>query len=129
LGGGAHITIDALRRAEHGLARLLHHLGALRRPLTAQPPSPIDLVRRLPNRHYVFAMASGLFEPFVDIGAEVRAGEPAGAIHFAQEPWREPVIAKFTESATVHAVRVRAMTELGDALYMLHVPWARPGKT
>ncbi len=123
LGGGASITVDALRKAEHGLLRLLHHLGALCRPLTQEPPAPIELVRRLPNRQYVFAMASGVFEPYVELGAAVSAGQPAGAIHFPQEPWREPVIAKFDHSGTVHAVRVRALTEIGDALFMLHVPW------
>ena len=126
LGGGAGITLDALRRAEQGLLRLLHHLGALRRPLTQEPPGPTELVHRLPNRHYVFAMASGLFEPYVGIGAEVTAEQPAGAIHFPQEPWREPVVARFGHGGVVHAIHARAMTEIGDALYMLHEPWTKP---
>lgn len=123
LGGGASITLDALRKAEQGLLRLLHHLGALRRPLTQELPPPIELVHRLPNRHYVFAMASGVFEPYVGIGAEVSAGQPAGAIHFPQEPWREPRVAIFGHDGIVHAIHARALTEIGDALFMLHVPW------
>jgi predicted deacylase len=126
LGGGGGITIDALQRAEKGLGRLLHHLGALREPITQEPAPAIKLIRRLPNSRYVYAMAAGHFEPYVDIGAEVTAGQPAGAIHFPQEPWREPVIAKFTENATVHAIRRHACTEIGDMLFMLHVPWQAP---
>jgi hypothetical protein len=123
LGGGGGITVDALRRAEQGLARLLYDLGALVQPLTKEPPGPIQLVRRLPNRQYVYAMASGIFEPYVRVGEEVVRSQPAGAIHFPEEPWREPVIAHFAETGTVHAVRAHALTKMGDMLFMLHVPW------
>jgi predicted deacylase len=123
LGGGGGITIDALRRAEHGLARLLYDLGALNHPITEERASPIELVRRLPNRNYVYAMASGLFEPYVELGMEVSIGQPAGAIHFPEEPWREPLIASFADNGTVHAVRAHALTQMGDMLFMLHVPW------
>ena len=126
LGGGGYVTIDALQRAQHGLARLLYHLGALREPLTQEPAPKIELIRRLPNSTYVYAMASGHFEPYVGIGATVTAGQPAGAIHFPEEPWREPVIAKFGENGTVHAIRQQANAQLGDMLFMLHVPWQDP---
>lgn len=69
-------------------------------------------------------MASGLFEPSVDLGEQVEAGQAGGAIHFPEEPWREPLIATFGASGTVHAVRVHARMQMGDALFMLHVPWA-----
>jgi predicted deacylase len=124
LGGGGGITIDALRRAEHGLARLLFHLGALREPITNELPSATELVRRLPNSKYVYAMAAGLFEPYVEIGDEAIAGQAAGAIHFPQEPWREPLIAKFTDSGTVHATCVNSRVEIGDRLVVVHVPWS-----
>lgn len=124
LGGGGGITIDALRRAEHGLARLLFELGALRKPITDEPAPSIQLVRRLPNRNYVYAMASGLFEPYVSLGDRVTAGQEAGAIHFPEEPWRQPWIAKFMDSGTVYAVRSHAHTLIGDGLFMLCVPWS-----
>ena len=124
LGGGGNVTIDALRRAEHGLARLLFELGALHEPMTSEPAPPIELVRRLPNQHYVYAMASGIFEPYVMLGENVAAGQPAGAIHFPEEPWREPLVCSFSETGTVHAVRLHARAQMGDMLYMLHVPWS-----
>ncbi len=126
LGGGGGITLDALRSAEHGLARLLYDLGALHEPITNQPPAPIRLVRRLPNHQYVYAMATGVFEPCVTLGDEVQQGQPAGAIHFPEEPWREPWMATFRESGTVHAIRSHARTEIGDMLFMQHVPWREP---
>jgi predicted deacylase len=123
LGGGGGITIDALRRAEQGLARLLYDLGALCEPITSEPAPPIELVTRLPNNKYVYAMATGVFEPYVKLGDDVKAGEPAGAIHFPEEPWREPLIVIFKDSGTIHAVRVHARTQMGDTLFMLSVPW------
>jgi len=123
LGGGGGITLDALRRAEKGLGRLLHHLGALRNPIVEEPPQPIELVRRLPNANYVYALASGLFEPYVQLGDSVTAGQAVGAIHFPEEPWREPVVAKVNSNGFIHAIRTHATTQMGDALFMLHVPW------
>lgn len=123
LGGGGGITIDSLRNAEKGLGRLLFELGALRKPIVEEPPPPTEFVRRLPNRKYVYAMTSGLFEPYVGLGDEVIAGQAAGAIHFPEEPWRDPWIATFGDSGTVYAVRSRAHTLIGDGLFMLSVPW------
>ncbi len=36
----------------------------------------------------VYATDGGLFEPLVDLGAEVKAGQPAARIHFHHTPWR-----------------------------------------
>lgn len=124
LGGANRVSIEALRAAEEGLARLLFEVGALRKPLTTALPPPIRLLRRLPNRQYVYAMAAGLFQPYVELGEEVKTGQPAGAIHFPETPWREPEIATFADSGIVYAVRSLARTELGDRLFILAVPWS-----
>jgi uncharacterized protein len=123
LGGAARISVPALQAAEQGLARLLHDVGALRQPMTAEPAPPIRLMTRLPNRKYVYALASGLFEPYVELGASIEQGQVAGAIHFPQEPWRAPEIVKFGDSGTVYAVRPLARTVLGDLLFIIAVPW------
>jgi uncharacterized protein len=122
-GGGGIASVKALRQAETGLRRLLFSLGALHQPLTTERAEPTKLLARLPNRTYVYAMASGVFEPYADIGDTVKRGQPAGAIHFPEEPWSEPWIAHFTEDAIVYAVRSLAHTNRGDCLYRLAVPW------
>lgn len=125
LGGGGRIYPDALRLAEQGLRRLLFDLGVIKRSLTDAPvPPPTPLMTRLPTRRYIYAGETGLFEPYVELGATVSAGQPAGAIHFPQTPWRRPVVAHFSDSGTVLAVRSLALTELGDALFILGVPWS-----
>jgi predicted deacylase len=124
LGGGGGIrSVTVLRRAEQGLRRLLFSLGAIRQPMTDEPAPETNTMARLPTRTYVYAMASGIFEPFVEIGDSVQAGQAAGAVHFPEEPWRAPWVGRFSESGVVYGMRSLARTQLGDALYMLAVPW------
>jgi hypothetical protein len=44
-------------------------------------------------------MTSGAFEPYVEGGDEAGEGQPADAMHFTDEPWREPWIATFPARA------------------------------
>lgn len=125
LGGAARVSVDALRRAEEGLRRLLFEIGVVCRPLTKAPlPPKTPLMTRLPTRKYVYASATGLFEPYATLGRSVAAGDLAGAIHFQDAPWREPEIVKFPDSGMVIAIRALAQTSLGDSLYILAVPWS-----
>ena len=123
LGGAAGITVDALRRAEAGLARLLHDIGLLREPITGEFPPPITLYRRLPNKQYGYAFASGLWEPYVTVGDMVEAGQAMGAIHFPWEPWREPLAVTTEEAGTVYSLHWPAKTEMGQVLFILAVPY------
>jgi len=125
LGGGGGIDVDSLRRAEKGLDRLLFHLGAVKEPLTSEPPPSIRLLTRLPNARYVYASANGQFEPYWNLGDAVKAGQAAGAIHFPEEPWREPEIVSFTDTGFVYAMQSVAPTLRGDALFMVCVPYQR----
>ena len=123
LGGGGRVSIAALREAEQGLYRLLHHVGTLRRPLAAEAGRRSRLLKRLPTRSYIHATEPGIFEPFVDIGDEVEKGQTAGAIHFPATPWREPAVIAFSDTGIVLSRRVPAPTEIGDCLFNLGVPW------
>jgi uncharacterized protein len=123
LGGAGRVSVGALRLAEQGLARLLFDVGVVRRPLTSVQAPASRLLTRVPTRKYLYAPATGLFEPYVELGSEVKIGQPAGAIHFPETPWREPVVVVFGDSGIVACVRSLARTFLGDCLFMLAVPW------
>lgn len=118
LAGGGQVTPAALRIAEGGVRRVLHALGAL----TTSPP-PVEHKTRLMQvagpDYYCYAPEPGLFEPLVDLGAEVDAGTPAGLIHPHDTPWREPALARFARAGTVICKRVPGRVERGDCLYHL----------
>src|SRR5207248_9077415 len=80
LAGGGQVTPWALRIAESGVRRVLHALGAL-----TSPPPPAEFATRLMQvsgpDYYCYAPEPGLFEPLVELGAEVEAGTAAGIVH------------------------------------------------
>ena len=118
LAGGGQLTPAALRIAEGGVRRVLHALGAL-----TSPPPAAEFTTRLMQvsgqDYYCYAPEPGLFEPLVELGAEIEAGTAAGIIHPHDTPWREPAIAHFARSGTVICKRVPGRVERGDCLYHL----------
>ncbi|MER8929031.1 succinylglutamate desuccinylase/aspartoacylase family protein [Mesorhizobium sp. M0859] len=128
LGGGGSVSREALRIAEHGLRRLLHHVGVLRRPLTAQPPQECRVLRRVPASDYIYADSSerGLFEPLVGLGDEVAAGQTVGLIHFTTTPWREPESVTAKVGGVVLCRRVPARTGRGDCVFVIGRDWTSP---
>ena len=118
LAGGGQVTPAALHIAEGGVRRVLHALGAL----TSEPP-PAEHATRLMQisgqDYYCYAPEGGLFEPLVELGAEIEAGTAAGIIHPHDTPWREPAVARFARPGTVICKRVPGRVERGDCLYHL----------
>ena len=117
LGGGGFVTPESLAIAEQGMRRVLAHVGLLRG--AAPPSAPTRLTETLGDDYYVFATEGGLFEPLVELGEEVSAGQPAGRIHFHHTPWREPERVAFQRSGLVICKRVPALCERGDCLFQL----------
>jgi predicted deacylase len=118
LGGSGTVTPSVLAYAERGVARLLNHFGVLKTPLPVDPPGKIRLLAVRPQ-HYCYAPDAGLFEPYVDLGDEVKAGQAAGAVHYQDAPWREPTIAYFPEGGLVICKRLPGRTERGDCIFHL----------
>lgn len=122
LGGGGTLTRAALHTAETGLRRVLHMIGSLpEKPKEPPPPTRVMEVRG--SDYYVYAPDSGFFEPLVELGDEVTAGQPAGLIHFPDTPWREPTLASFARAGTVICKRMPCRTERGDCLFHLGTPY------
>lgn len=57
----------------------------------------------LSYRHCVKAGAAGIFEPFVDLGERVRAGEAVGQIHDPDRPARAPSLRKNRVAGILYA--------------------------
>ena len=73
--------------------------------------------------YYCYAPEPGLFEPLVELGAEVEAGAAAGAIHPHDTPWREPAIARFGRAGTVICKRVPAASSAAIASTISSPSW------
>ena len=123
LGGSGTISPAALHTAQHGVARLLAHFGVLRRKLTDEPAPKTRILRVGGPDYYVYAPDSGLFEPHVDLGAEVKAGQSAGLIHFQDTPWREPTPVRFAHDGLVICKRIPGKSQRGDCLFHLGTDW------
>lgn len=123
LGGGGTLTIAALRSAENGLRRALKQVGALAESVTVEPAPATTLLQVRGPTYFVYAPDGGLFEPLVELGDEVQAGQKAGIIHFHDTPWREPSMAYFQRAGTVICKRMPCRTERGDCLFHLGTPY------
>ncbi|HSS83338.1 MAG TPA: succinylglutamate desuccinylase/aspartoacylase family protein [Reyranella sp.] len=117
LGGGGLVTPASLKVAEDGMRRVLAHVGLLQGPVPAASPTRLTEIGG--DDYYVYASDGGLFEPLVDLGAEVKAGQPAARIHFHHTPWREPDLLTFKRDGLVLCKRVPARCERGDCLFHL----------
>ena len=122
--GSGTVTPNALRICEQGLARALHAYGVLPAlPEGVGSPETPRYLEIKTGEHYVHASEDGLYEPLVELGDMVRAGDPAGAIHFPETPWREPVVERFESEGMVVCKRVPGRSERGDCLFHLASDW------
>jgi predicted deacylase len=119
LGGGGTVTPATVSLTERGLRRVLHQIGLM----TEAPPPPEPVATRILESkvpdHLVYASEPGLFEPLVELGESVEAGQPAARIHPFETPWREPATMTFPLSGTVVCKRMPCLTERGDCLFQL----------
>jgi predicted deacylase len=97
IGGYGRVSVEGLRYAERGLDNVLKGLGMIDgKPDTSQPDGGRTRQMQVRDqRSYLFAPTDGLFEPKFLPGQEVRAGAPAGILHFIEEWEREPMSITF----------------------------------
>ena len=106
-------------------------LGAASRPVLAlrrdavSPPRAERHVIELPGpKAYVFATQDGVFEPFHAKGREVRAGEPAGRIHFPWDPARTPEALHYEADGILFGRRQPGRAKPGNCCLIVAAPYA-----
>ncbi|WP_291296402.1 succinylglutamate desuccinylase/aspartoacylase family protein [Elioraea sp.] len=120
LGGGARVTPAALAIARRGVRRVMRHMGLV---ADAEDGPPTEMMEVSSDACFVYASDWGLFEPLVELGDDVREGQPIGRLHSLETPWREPVEERFRTGGRVVCLRARGRSERGDCLG--HVATAR----
>lgn len=118
LGGGGCVTPAGLRIAERGVNNLLVHLGIL--PESARlAGEPTEIFGLAGQDHFVYTPEAGVFEPLVELGDRVTAGQPAARIHFPETPWAPAVECAFLSDGFVLCKRQPGRTVRGDCLFVL----------
>lgn len=121
LSGAGTVDRHALGALRRGMPRLLADLGILREDTNAvnipqaAEPQWLELMSESP----VTATAAGLFEPLVDLGDAVRAGQPVARVHFIDELDRPPRL--YAARLDGVAAIMRRPTLVAPGTHLLHI--------
>lgn len=119
LGGGGMLSTETLRITQDGVYHLLAHFGLWCAPLPTTPPRAAAASRlmEVPDAsYYHVATMAGVYEPFVDLGDPVEAGQLLGQVHALEDASRHPQPVAAQQPGLLIGVRAPARVERGDCL-------------
>lgn len=122
LGGGGRVNPAALGVARRGVRNVLAHLGVIAptADTARHTDRPVYELKGTPA--YVYATTEGVFEPFHELGAEVRAGQPAGRIHRVWELSVVPEQLNYAADGIVYARRQPGRVRPGNCCLAVATP-------
>ncbi len=118
-GGGATVTPLTMRLTAEAVDRLLIHQNVVDRPVLAPDASPASETVSLGldrQSLFVYALREAWFEPVVELGEQVAAGQLAGWLHDLKEITRPAEALTFEEAGIVLALRLHTHCQTGDCL-------------
>jgi predicted deacylase len=124
-GSGGAVDRGGLALVEGGIRRFLVHFGILPTGAAQASQTHTRLMEIKGRHYYVYAPDHGLFEPSVDLGQNVSAGQLAGNVYFVDNPGREPVPCHFKTSGLVICQRTFGRVERGDCVFHLATDLSR----
>ncbi|MFZ1752972.1 MAG: succinylglutamate desuccinylase/aspartoacylase family protein [Caldilineaceae bacterium] len=90
LGSAPQFGVEMLQIAENGVKNMLRMYDVLTDSPYTPPAVPSQLVAATDAADYVMAPVSGIFEPFLEMGDSVDAGQELGQIHSTEMPFAPP---------------------------------------
>ena len=124
-GGGGTLTPATLAATQRAIDQLLLALGVIDAPVLG-PHAPADggmqLLALDSHAQAIFATRRGWFEPAVDIGAQVSAGDLAGYYHDLNRLDAPEEALRFGVSGIVISRRLHTDSEAGDCLIQVARP-------
>ncbi|SEL89019.1 hypothetical protein SAMN04515666_1069 [Bosea lupini] len=100
-----------------GIMRVLAWAGIITQLMPASGDARLLVTQR--EDDFVYALADGVFEPAVQLGDEVAAGDLAGHIHDLTRPFAVPIAVTFALPGVVICTRGRGHASRGDCLVHL----------
>lgn len=123
MAGGGTVSLDALDICRRGVRNVLAHLGVLP-PEMATPPRHPQRLYELPGSDaYVISDDDGVFEPFHRNGEMVRAGQPAGRVHFLANPSRKPAELVYAADGILYGRRQPGRVRPGNCCLVVASPY------
>jgi N-alpha-acetyl-L-2,4-diaminobutyrate deacetylase len=119
MGGGETVRPAVHRLTQEGLRNVLVHLGVLEGKKQTRKDCglpPTRWVQALNREDYRFAPESGIYESLVELGTEVKAGQPLGQIHFLERPDRAPEQVIAPAAGILLAGRAPSLVAQGDCV-------------
>ena len=119
LGGAGRLSTRTIAIAETGVLNLLRHFEIVKGSAAGRSATRQGKTRLLqtPDREcYVIAEETGIYEPYFDLGDQVRKGQAMGEIHFLPHRDRRPVAVIAQRTGMLLAKRPLANVSIGDCL-------------
>ena len=121
LGGGGTARAETVSIARRGVANILRHANILR-----GEPQPAEVPTRwldMPSSDcFTFAEDDGLFEPLLELGAPVRAGQPLARIHPTARTGLTPTDLYASLDGLLAARHFPGLVRQGDCAAVIAVP-------
>ncbi len=113
LGGGGSATAATVAIARRGVRSFLHHAGILQN--AEETPRSVRLA--MPGGEcFVTSESTGLFEPCVDLGAELRKGDVVARVHSAERTGVAPVEYRAALDGILMGRHFPGLVGMGDVL-------------
>jgi N-alpha-acetyl-L-2,4-diaminobutyrate deacetylase len=119
LGGGGTARAETVAVARRGVRNLLVHAGILDEAPEAAPTRWLDMPS---GECFTFAEDAGLFEPVVDLGGTLAAGDVIARIHPVNRTGLAPVELRARLGGLVAARHVPGLVQPGDCAAVVAVP-------
>jgi N2-acetyl-L-2,4-diaminobutanoate deacetylase len=116
LGGAGMARASHVRIAERGVRNLLAHFGLLEGEVEA---APSRLMHSPDAACFVISEDRGLYEPLLDLGEEVAAGQAVGQVHDVEKPARAAAVVHAARAGLMIGRHVPGLTRPGDCLAVL----------
>lgn len=119
LGGGGSTSAKTVGIAKKGVRNLLIHAGIMQGELETAQSNQLDM----PDGNcYVFSESSGLYEPCVDVGSEVQAGDVLARVHNIECTGLAPTEYRAKIDGVLAGRHFPGLVKMGDFLGVVAVP-------